>query len=58
MSIPIAYDENNQIIKIPEDQLPVRLPEKIDINKNPLDHQNNWKSVEITEKNVLEKLIL
>ncbi len=50
--IPIAYDENNQIIKIPEDQLPVMLPEKIDINTkgNPLDHQNKWKSIEINGK--------
>ncbi len=50
--IPIAYDENNQIIKIPEDQLPVKLPEKIEINTkgNPLDHQNNWKSIEIDGK--------
>ena len=37
--IPIAYDENNNIIKIPLDDLPVKLPENININVNgnPLD---------------------
>jgi leucyl-tRNA synthetase len=50
--IPIAYDENNQIIKIPEEELPVKLPENIDLNTNgnPLDHQNNWKNIIIDKK--------
>ena len=43
--IPIAYDENNNIVKVPEEKLPIILPENIDLNTqgNPLDHQNNWK---------------
>ena len=51
--IPIAYDENNQIVKIPEKDLPVRLPENINLNTNgnPLDHQNNWKKIKINNKN-------
>ena len=50
--IPIAYDENNQIIKIPEKELPVKLPENININTNgnPLDKQENWKSITINGK--------
>ena len=50
--IPIAYDENNQILKIPEDQLPVKLPDGVDLNVqgNPLDHQDKWKNIEIDEK--------
>jgi leucyl-tRNA synthetase len=50
--IPIAYDENNNIIKIPKNELPVRLPENININTsgNPLDDQNNWKQVIIDGK--------
>jgi len=50
--IPIAYDENNKILKIPEDQLPVRLPDGISLNVkgNPLDHQDNWKNIEINGK--------
>jgi leucyl-tRNA synthetase len=50
--IPIAYDENNQILKIPEDQLPVKLPDGVDLNVkgNPLDHQDEWKNIEISGK--------
>ena len=50
--IPIAYDKNNQIIKIPKKDLPVKLPENIDLitKGNPLDHQNKWKTVNIDGK--------
>ena len=45
--IPIAYNEKNQIIKIPREDLPIKLPEKINLKTkgNPLDHQTDWKSV-------------
>ena len=50
--IPIAYDENDKIIKIPEKNLPVKLPEKINLNTkgNPLEHQNDWKYIVINGK--------
>ena len=50
--IPIAYDENNQIVKVPKDSLPINLPEKIKLNTkgNPLDHQKDWKEVIIDGK--------
>ena len=50
--IPVAYDENNQIIKIPKKDLPVKLPENINLitKGNPLDHQNEWKTVNIGGK--------
>ena len=50
--IPIAYDENNEIIKIPKEQLPVLLPEKIEINVNgnPLDEAHEWKNLTIDGK--------
>ena len=50
--IPIAYDENNNIIPIQEKDLPVRLPDNIDINTNgnPLDHQVKWKNIIINGK--------
>ena len=50
--IPIAYDENNKIIKIPENELPVKLPENIDlnVNGNPLDLNEDWKVIEINGK--------
>ena len=43
--IPIAYDENNQIVKIPVEMLPVKLPEikKLSSTGNPLDMEDNWK---------------
>ncbi len=51
--IPIAYDEDNNVIKIPEKDLPVKLPESIDLNANgnPLDSQEKWKKIKIGEKN-------
>ena len=50
--IPIAYDENNNVVKVPEKELPVKLPEDIDLNTNgnPLDSQEKWKEVEINGK--------
>ena len=50
--IPIAYDENNNVVKIPEKELPVELPEDIDLNTNgnPLDTQERWKEIEINGK--------
>ena len=45
--IPMAYKKNNEIIKIPLEDLPIRLPEKINLNSsgNPLNHQNEWKKI-------------
>ncbi|MDB4613793.1 leucine--tRNA ligase [Candidatus Pelagibacter sp.] len=55
--IPIAYDENNQILKIPEDQLPVKLPDRVDLNVqgNPLDHQDKWKNIELDGKKCIRE---
>ena len=43
--IPIAYDENNQPIKIPKNMLPVELPkiDKLKNKGNPLDAEKDWK---------------
>ena len=45
--IPIAYNKNNEILKVPKENLPIKLPENIDLNTmgNPLDHQNDWKKI-------------
>ena len=50
--IPIAYDENQNLVKIPKEDLPVMLPDKIDLNANgnPLDTQKEWKHVNINGK--------
>ena len=47
--IPIAYNEKNEIIKIPEKNLPVELPKEINLNTkgNPLDSNNEWKQIQI-----------
>jgi len=47
--IPIAYNKKNEIVKIPLKDLPVRLPEDINLNTNgnPLDHQKDWCKIEI-----------
>ncbi len=47
--IPIAYDKNGNIIKVPKEKLPIKLPEKINLNTkgNPLDHQKKWKEISI-----------
>ena len=45
--IPIAYNKNGDVKKIPVDQLPVKLPENINLKTkgNPLDHQHEWKKI-------------
>jgi len=45
--IPIAYKKNNEIIKVPEENLPIKLPENIDLNTkgNPLEHQTEWRKI-------------
>ena len=50
--IPIAYNKNNEIVKVPIEKLPIKLPEKINLNTNgnPLDHQQNWKKIIINDE--------
>ena len=45
--IPMAYKKNNEIVKIPLENLPIKLPEKINLNSggNPLDLENEWKKI-------------
>ena len=47
--IPIAYDQNGNIVKVPKEKLPIKLPENINLNTkgNPLDHQKKWKQITI-----------
>jgi leucyl-tRNA synthetase len=47
--IPIAYNEKNEIVKIPLENLPVELPDNINLKTkgNPLDHQKDWYEIEI-----------
>ena len=47
--IPVAYNKKGQIVKIPKDKLPLKLPQKINLNTigNPLEHQEEWKKITI-----------
>ncbi len=55
--IPVAYDENGKVHLIPKENLPVRLPEEIDLNKkgNPLDNKKNWKKVKINNHEMVRE---
>ena len=50
--IPIAYDENNEVVTIPDDNLPVTLPDikSLNVEGNALDTAKEWKSVIINGK--------
>ena len=45
--IPIAYNEKGNIVKVPKEMLPIKLPENINLKTkgNPLDHQKKWKEI-------------
>ena len=50
--IPIIYDDKGNAHPVPENMLPVKLPENIDLNVkgNPLDKEKEWKEIEIDGK--------
>ena len=55
--IPIAYDENNNPIKIPKDMLPVELPriDKFKTSGNPLNDDSDWKNIIIEGKKLIRE---
>ncbi len=52
--IPIAYDDNGKAHPIPKTMLPVKLPEKVNLNVkgNPLNSLKSWKKIVIDGKNL------
>ena len=50
--IPIIYDENGSYKPIPEKELPVKLPQNINLNTkgNPLSKVNEWNKIKIDGK--------
>tara|TARA_Y100000590_G_scaffold92493_1_gene104543 strand:+ start:1239 stop:3785 length:2547 start_codon:yes stop_codon:yes gene_type:complete len=50
--IPMAYDKNGEVFPIPKKNLPVKLPENIDLHSkgNPLDSAKDWKKIKIDGK--------
>ena len=55
--IPVAYDEEGNVIPIPKKNLPVKLPENIDLNTkgNPLNSIKEWKKININGKNLIRE---
>jgi len=53
--IPIAYNDKNEPIPVPEHLLPIKLPEKIDLNTkgNPLVYQKDWRKIKIGDEDCL-----
>ncbi len=50
--IPIAYDDKGNVVPVPKEDLPVKLPENVDLNSkgNPLNEKNDWKKIKIDGK--------
>ncbi len=55
--IPIAYNSKGEVIKIPKKDLPVKLPENINlnVNGNPLESQKNWRKITINGEECLRE---
>ena len=55
--IPIAYDEQNNPVKIPKEMLPVELPKIDQLNPtgNPLDEMLEWKNITIDGKKCIRE---
>jgi leucyl-tRNA synthetase len=49
--IPIIYAEDGEIVPVPRDELPVRLPDDVDFTSpgNPLDRHPTWKHVTLPD---------
>tara|TARA_B100000989_G_scaffold165562_1_gene123764 strand:+ start:1586 stop:4132 length:2547 start_codon:yes stop_codon:yes gene_type:complete len=55
--IPMAYDDEGNITTIPKKDLPVKLPDNIDLNSkgNPLDSKDEWKNIIIDGKRYIRE---
>ena len=55
--IPMAYDQDGNITPIPKKDLPVKLPENVNLNSkgNPLDSINEWRNIEINGKKYIRE---
>ena len=55
--IPIAYNKKGEVVKIPKENLPVKLPENINlnVNGNPLEHQDEWKKIIINGQECIKE---
>ena len=55
--IPIAYDEEGNVHVVPKNKLPIRLPEKINLQAkgNPLNHETEWRKININGKECIKE---
>ncbi|MDA9733219.1 leucine--tRNA ligase [Candidatus Pelagibacter sp.] len=55
--IPMAYDLDGNVKEIPKKDLPVKLPDNVNLNSkgNPLDSENNWKNITIDGKKYIRE---
>jgi len=55
--IPIAYDDKGNVTPIPKKDLPVKLPNNVDLNAkgNPLNSKDDWKKIKINGKNLIRE---
>ena len=55
--IPMAYDKNGKVYPIPKDQLPIKLPDKINLKAkgNPLNYENEWRKIKINGVDCLKE---
>ena len=55
--IPVAYNSNGEMVKIPKKDLPVELPENINlkVKGNPLEHQKEWMKVNINNEECIRE---
>ena len=55
--IPILYDEKGEVHPVPEEMLPVKLPENVDLNVkgNPLDSKKEWKEIDVNGKKLFRE---
>jgi len=55
--IPMAYDENGNTMPIPKTNLPVKLPDNINLSAkgNPLNSKDDWKNIEIDGKKFIRE---
>ena len=55
--IPVAYDNDGNLIPIPKKDLPVKLPENVDLNAkgNPLNSNDEWKKIKINGKSLIRE---
>ena len=55
--IPMAYDKDGNVYPIPKEQLPIKLPEKINLKAkgNPLNYEDEWRKIKINGLDCLKE---